>query len=104
MHVMLMRGANMSTIPPMLRRQPRVGASGSRWQRYRGYFDHAQPCGDVVFIELPEVGKSTECRSASGCGGKPVKAASDIYTPICEVIAINDGLSDSPESVNSDQV
>ena len=66
-----------------------------------GISDHAQEAlGDLVFVELPEVGQSVgkgdECSVVES-----VKAASDIYSPVSgEIIAINDSLEDSPEAVN----
>lgn len=68
-----------------------------------GITEHAQDLlGDMVFVELPEVGRfldaSEECAVVES-----VKAASDIYAPVSgEVIAINEELEDSPELVNSD--
>jgi glycine cleavage system H protein len=56
----------------------------------------------VVFVELPEVGKTLAAGQEAGVV-ESVKAASDIYAPIGgEVIAVNDAVSDAPESVNSD--
>ncbi|MDT4880075.1 Glycine cleavage system H protein [compost metagenome] len=68
-----------------------------------GISDHAQEAlGDVVFIELPEVGKTLAAGQEAGVV-ESVKAASDIYAPIGgEVIEVNEGLADSPENVNSD--
>ena len=68
-----------------------------------GISDHAQEAlGDVVFVELPEIGKTFAAGDAAGVV-ESVKAASDIYAPVSgEVIAINEALADSPESVNSD--
>jgi glycine cleavage system H protein len=68
-----------------------------------GISDHAQGAlGDVVFVEVPEVGKSL----SKGCAAavvESVKAASDVYSPVSgEVVAANDALSGSPELVNSD--
>jgi len=66
-----------------------------------GISDHAQELlGDLVFVELPEVGQSVgkgdECSVVES-----VKAASDIYSPVTgEIIAINDSLEDSPEAIN----
>ena len=63
--------------------------------------DHAQEAlGDLVFVELPEVGqnvgKGDECSVVES-----VKAASDIYSPVSgEIIAVNESLEDSPELVN----
>ena len=61
-----------------------------------------QALGDVVFIELPEIGKVLDAGQEAGVV-ESVKAASDIYAPVGgEVIAINEALADSPESVNND--
>lgn len=60
----------------------------------------AEQLGDVVFVELPEVGKSFE-KGAEMAVVESVKAASDVYAPVSgEVIAINDAIVDAPESVN----
>jgi glycine cleavage system H protein len=66
-----------------------------------GITDHAQELlGDLVFIELPEVGDSIETGGEAGVV-ESVKAASDIYSPVSgEVIEINEDLVDSPELVN----
>ncbi|WP_031758972.1 glycine cleavage system protein GcvH, partial [Pseudomonas aeruginosa] len=68
-----------------------------------GISDHAQEAlGDVVFIELPELGKTLAAGQEAGVV-ESVKAASDIYSPIGgEVIAINEALADTPEDVNND--
>ncbi|OOF35196.1 glycine cleavage system protein GcvH [Salinivibrio costicola] len=68
-----------------------------------GITDHAQGLlGDVVFVDLPEVGDSTE-KGESFSLVESVKAASDIYAPVGgEVVAINDDLEDSPELVNDE--
>lgn len=67
-----------------------------------GVSDHAQDSlGDVVYVELPEVGSSVTAGEEAGVV-ESVKAASDIYSPISgEVIAINEALEDEPETVNS---
>ena len=58
--------------------------------------------GDVVFVELPEVGAELAAGQEAGVV-ESVKAASDIYAPIAgTVLAVNDVLTDSPELVNSD--
>ena len=61
----------------------------------------AEALGDVVFVEVPEVGKTV----AKGDGFavvESVKAASDVYAPVSgEVVAANDALSTAPETVNS---
>lgn len=68
-----------------------------------GITDHAQGLlGDVVFVDLPEVGDSTE-KGESFSLVESVKAASDIYAPVDgDVVAINDDLEDSPELVNDE--
>ena len=68
-----------------------------------GVTDFAQEqLGDVVFVELPDVG--TQLTSEDECGViESVKAASDLFAPVSsEVIAINEQLDDDPELVNSD--
>jgi glycine cleavage system H protein len=66
-----------------------------------GITDHAQEAlGDIVFLELPEVGKSFGAGDAIAVV-ESVKAASDIYAPVAgEVVAVNEGAAGSPESVN----
>jgi glycine cleavage system H protein len=68
-----------------------------------GISDHAQEAlGDVVFLELPAVGRLVKA-GESVAVIESVKAASDIYAPVSgEVIAINDAAVDAPESVNAD--
>ncbi|KVN74485.1 glycine cleavage system protein GcvH [Burkholderia ubonensis] len=68
-----------------------------------GITDHAQSTlGDIVFLELPQVGKQVKAGDAIGVV-ESVKAASDIYSPVSgEVVAINADAVDSPEEVNSD--
>lgn len=67
-----------------------------------GVSDHAQALlGDLVFVELPEVGTEfvagDEC-----CVVESVKAASDVYMPISgEIVEINESLADEPEIINS---
>jgi len=68
-----------------------------------GITDHAQEAlGDIVFLELPEAGRSV--KAGQECAVvESVKAASDIYAPIAgEVIASNQEAVDAPESVNQD--
>ncbi|AIS19043.1 glycine cleavage system protein GcvH [Pseudomonas rhizosphaerae] len=95
----------MSDIPAELR-----FAESHEWARLEadgtvtvGISDHAQEAlGDVVFIELPEVGKVFAAADQAGVV-ESVKAASDIYSPVGgEVVAINEALADAPESVNGD--
>jgi glycine cleavage system H protein len=68
-----------------------------------GITDHAQDAlGDLVYVELPEVGDTVAAQDEAGVV-ESVKAASDIYAPVSgEIIAINEALGDSPEIVNSD--
>jgi glycine cleavage system H protein len=68
-----------------------------------GISDHAQGAlGDLVFVEVPEVGKAL-AKGGAAAVVESVKAASDVYSPVSgEVIAANDALSGSPELVNSD--
>jgi glycine cleavage system H protein len=68
-----------------------------------GITDHAQDLlGDVVFVELPEVGDELSAGDDAGVV-ESVKAASDVYAPLSgEVVAINEALEDAPETVNSD--
>ncbi len=68
-----------------------------------GITDHAQEqLGDIVFVELPELG-ATFAQGDACAVVESVKAASDIYCPISgEIVAVNDDLQDSPETVNSD--
>ena len=68
-----------------------------------GITDHAQEqLGDLVFVELPEVGASLDA-GAECCVVESVKAASDVYCPLTgEVSAVNEALADSPELINSD--
>lgn len=67
-----------------------------------GITDHAQDAlGDVVYVEVPEVGSRVNLGEEAGVV-ESVKAASDIYSPVSgEVIAINDLLEEAPETVNS---
>lgn len=56
--------------------------------------------GDVVFVDLPEIGDETEVGEAFSLV-ESVKAASDIYAPVTgEVVEINEDLQDSPELIN----
>lgn len=95
----------MSNTPAELRY-----AASHEWARLEqdgtvtvGITDHAQEAlGDVVYVELPEVGKQLAAGEQAGVV-ESVKAASDIYAPVAgEVLAINEALADAPESVNDD--
>ncbi len=66
-----------------------------------GITEHAQGLlGDMVFVELPEVGESYE--AGQDCAVvESVKAASDIYCPVeGEVVEVNEELEDAPEQIN----
>jgi glycine cleavage system H protein len=66
-----------------------------------GVSDHAQDSlGDVVYVELPEVGATVVAGAEAGVV-ESVKAASDIYAPVSgEIVAINEALEDAPETIN----
>lgn len=66
-----------------------------------GISDSAQSqLGDLVYVELPEIGDSVEQEVACAVV-ESVKAASDVYSPISgEVLEVNENLADSPEMVN----
>ncbi len=68
-----------------------------------GISDHAQTAlGDVVYVEVPEVGQLASAGSEIALV-ESVKAASDIYSPLSgEVLSINEELVDNPESLNED--
>lgn len=58
--------------------------------------------GDVVFVELPEVGAEFEVGDSLGVV-ESVKAVSDVYSPVSgKVIAVNEALLDNPELINQD--
>ena len=62
----------------------------------------ADELGDIVFVELPAVGRHLQAREAFGVI-ESVKTASDLYAPVAgEVVAVNEALAGSPELVNSD--
>lgn len=94
----------MSTIPQELKY-----ASSHEWVRSEGngvytvgITEHAQDLlGDMVFVELPDVGDSV-AQGDDVAVAESVKAASDIYAPISgEIVSVNEALNDSPETVNS---
>ncbi len=68
-----------------------------------GITDYAQDAlGDVVYVELPEVGASFEAGATFGAV-ESVKAASDLYLPVAgEILAVNSALIDRPETLNTD--
>ena len=67
-----------------------------------GITDYAQQqLGDVVFVELPEVGRSLD-QGDEAAVVESVKAASEVYAPMAgEVVEVNDALSDTPATVNA---
>ncbi len=68
-----------------------------------GITDYAQQqLGDVVFVDLPAVGKKV-ARGGEAAVVESVKAASEVYAPVSgEIVAVNDALSDTPATVNED--
>ena len=93
----------MSEIPAELRY-----ATSHEWARLEedgsvtvGITDHAQDAlGDVVYVELPEIGSEVSVGGEAGVV-ESVKAASDIYAPVSgTVTAVNPALDDAPETVN----
>jgi len=95
----------MSQVPQELRY-----ARSHEWARLEsdgtvtvGISDHAQEAlGDVVFVELPEVGAELAAGAEAGVV-ESVKAASDIYAPLAgAVLEVNSLLEDEPETVNGD--
>ena len=68
-----------------------------------GITDHAQDLlGDMVYVEVPEVGRSV--KAAEECAVvESVKAASDVYSPLSgEIVEVNEALNDNPDTVNKD--
>ena len=95
----------MSNIPSELK-----FASSHEWVKDNGdgtvtvgISEHAQELlGDVVFVELPEVGSETTAGEGFALV-ESVKAASDVYAPVSgEVVEANEALDDEPELVNTD--
>jgi glycine cleavage system H protein len=68
-----------------------------------GITDYAQKqLGDVVYVELPEVGRTVSRGEALGTI-ESVKAVSEIFSPVSgEIVSVNTALKDSPETINSD--
>ena len=67
-----------------------------------GISDHAQELlGDIVFVELPDIGKSI-AKKGDIAVVESVKAASDVYSPVSgEITEINEVLNDNPEIINA---
>ncbi len=68
-----------------------------------GITDYAQESlGDIVFVELPQVGDELAAGDSFGVV-ESVKSASDVYVPVGgKVVAINEALLDSPQDINAD--
>ena len=68
-----------------------------------GISDYAQSqLGDVVYVELPEIGQRVE-QGKQAAVVESIKAASEVYAPVSgEVVAVNDGLAADPATVNAD--
>ena len=68
-----------------------------------GISEHAQESlGDLVYVDLPEVGDTVEAGGTVAVV-ESVKAASDIYSPVSgTIVAVNEDLSDKPETINED--
>lgn len=68
-----------------------------------GITDYAQQSlGDIVFVELPQVGDEFTAQDSFGVV-ESVKSASDVYTPVSgKVVAVNEALVDKPQIINSD--
>ena len=68
-----------------------------------GLTDHAQDAlGDLVFVNLPQVGDELTCGEALG-DVESVKAVSDVYSPVSGTVkAVNEDLLDAPEAINAD--
>ncbi len=68
-----------------------------------GITDHAQEAlGDIVFVELPEVGRTVSAGEAFAVV-ESVKAVSDVYAPVAgEVVEVNSELEQAPEKINTD--
>ena len=68
-----------------------------------GLTDHAQEAlGDLVFVNLPQVGDELTCGEALG-DVESVKAVSDVYSPVSGTVkAVNEDLLDAPEAINAD--
>jgi len=95
----------MSNVPA-----DRMYARSHEWAREQpdgtvevGISDHAQhSLGDLVFVEVPEVGRKLQQGEACAVV-ESVKAASDVYAPVAgTVVAVNEALAQAPELVNQD--
>jgi glycine cleavage system H protein len=94
----------MSSIPDNLqytKEHEWVSASGNTYRM--GITDYAQGAlGDIVYVQLPKVGDSVTADKV--CGEvESTKSVSEIFAPVSgKVVAINEALNSSPETINSD--
>ncbi len=94
----------MSTTPQHLKFTPtHEWVNPSATEMIMGITDHAQQLlGDMVFVELPDIGRSVKAGDEIGVV-ESVKAASDFYAPISGIIvAVNQAVNQNPALVNSD--
>ncbi len=79
------------------------GTEGAETVVRVGITDHAQDAlGDIVFVQLPEVGAEVSPGNPIG-EVESTKSVSDVYSPVPGVVAaVNEALTDAPETVNSD--
>jgi glycine cleavage system H protein len=73
-----------------------------RHGRRRHHRFRAEPIGDIVFVELPQVGRAISAGESFG-SIESVKAVSELFAPMSgEVVAVNESLVTTPEAVNAD--
>jgi glycine cleavage system H protein len=99
-----MKGEIMSNIPQDCRyTKEHEWAKQDGDELIIGITDHAQAqLGDIVFLELPEIGSALDAEQAFGVI-ESVKAVSDLFAPLAgEITGINDALVDAPEVINAD--
>jgi glycine cleavage system H protein len=79
------------------------GSEGAATVVRVGITDHAQDAlGDIVFVQLPEVGEEVTPGNPIG-EVESTKSVSDVYAPVAGVVAaVNDRLTDAPETINAD--
>ena len=91
------------SVRPEVHERPRVGADSTAATARVGITDYAQKqLGDVVYLELPEVGRTLKKGEVFGTI-ESVKAVSELYAPVSgEVTEVNQALTQKPEAVNKD--
>jgi len=98
-----MEGEKMKVLPELKYSKDHewVKVEGNR--AYIGITDHAQDAlGDIVFVELPEVGEEINAGDVLSAV-ESVKAASDVYAPVSgKVVEVNEELEDAPEKINEE--